>query len=115
MSDKLKVEISVKKTVMRKTKTKDGKPREYLYWKVENRKRIEEIEFNSENWVVYKESLESSYILLGQRNASNKSTGFYKVIENSKAKVVEKLFGSLEVYAKNSNDDWIYYERKSKS
>lgn len=82
-----------------------------MYCKVDDKEKIKQIEKNG-NWKVYESNSENEYILLEQRDADNNPTDFYKVIERSKAKM-DRETGNLKVYA-NSNDDWIYYERKLK-
>lgn len=67
------------------------------YNRVNDKKQIKEIENKSESW---KRLEKDGYIILEQKNAKEKYTGFCKIIEKS----------SME----NDIDDWIYYKRRSK-
>lgn len=108
----LKVEISLQESTMRRTVSRNGDTRERLYTLVKSPTRIREIEFQSENWNVRGISSSSPYVLLEQMNASNKLTGYYKIIKKDRANIIEHLLSKPEVYAKYSEDDWQYYERR---
>lgn len=110
----VKVEISSQESTMRITERKNGKVIERLYSRVKDPERIRRIEFQSENWRVH--GLKGSYppIVLEQMDARNKLTGYCKVISKNKANITKHWFFEPEVYAKYTEDDWQYYERRNK-
>ena len=100
---------------MRRRTDKAGK--EMLFDRVEDKNQIQDIEKHSENWIpqrpIYNDKC--SYYVLQQRDAQNNPTGFYKIIQRDKAKKVnDHLIGNTEILAENSEDDWMYYERRRK-
>lgn len=85
-SPKKKMELSIGKTVLRIKICKDGW-REKLYYQVEDKSRIRNIEYRSENWkklsrIKFGKSWReyTEYVLMEQRDAYENGTGYYKLI-----------------------------------
>ena len=106
-SGTLKFEISSSESVIKKT-SRSGKKVE-LYDRVNDRKRIQEIRNKSENCIV---RLGDEYIIQEQQNAQDRPNGFCNVIKRSKAKVRLHWMSDPDVWAKYSESDWMYYERR---
>lgn len=100
-SDLGKFELSNKESVLRVT-TCTG---ECLYSIVKEPEKIQKIEFRSENWVRLNKRSDQKYIILEQKNADNKRTGYIKIIKNSKVR-------SRLARVSTSNKDCAYYEQR---
>lgn len=105
-----KYELSSQMTWLRKTLVQNGneKRKEILYSKIDDPKRKQQIEFQSENWKLFGIGSPYDYMILEQGDASDKPTGFIKVVRKSRANV--SGFMSKSVTARD--EDWIYYARR---
>ncbi len=95
--------------MLRRTVYIDGARRESLYERVENLAEIEKAEFMSERWEQHGVGNEYAYIVLEQRTAARKLTGYIKVVPKSKANV--RGFFDIQVEAKKS--DCMYFKRRT--
>lgn len=107
-SRKRRYELSVQGTVLRRTVVIDGGLRDALYYKVTDSRKIKKIYFLSERWEPHGiGNKPNSYIIMEQRTASGKLTGYLKVVKRSKA----KAYGLWDIAVMADDEDWIYYER----
>lgn len=106
-SGKEKFELSNKGSTMRFTLGE----REYLFSQVEDQSIINEIDERSENWFPRGINRRYGYIIMEQRNAANKPTGYFKIIKRLEA-IVERV--SSQVVPEKDSSAWTYYERLRK-
>ena len=109
-NNRRKYELSAQWTMLRKTVCVDGARRKSsLYERVENSAEIDKAEFMSERWEQHGVGNDYEYIVLEQRTAMGKSTGYIKVVPKSKANV--RGFFDIQVEAKRS--DCMYFKRRT--
>lgn len=87
--------------------------REYLFFQVEDQRRINEIDKMSENWCPHGIYSMYDYIIMEQRNAADKFTGHFKIIKKSEAFV--DGVSDPSVVPKKDSSAWIYYGREAQS
>ena len=104
-----KYELSEQQTMLRRTVYIDGTRRELLYERVESLAEIQKAEFMSERWEQYGVVNEYAYIVLEQRTAAGKLTGYIKVVPKSKA--IVRGFINIQVEAERS--DCMYFKRRT--
>ena len=107
-SDKVKYELSNKKTILRKTVCKNGKTIESLYERIIDISVKHKIELKSINWKIIDEHPKKEYYILVQCNAENKPTGNIKIVKKSKAK-----WNFFKKNVEANDDDWMYYVRRN--
>lgn len=91
---------------------REGRPvGERLYLKVTDARKIQKIESRSMNWVVKGIAEKYNYIILEQRDAYEKPTGYCRIIKRERAIIENRLWGKPNVWARCSKD-WVYYERR---
>lgn len=100
---------------MRRVEIKNGGAAEKLeiYSRVKDNGQIKVIEWRSENWSVIGATVEQfPFFILEQRDAYNHRIGYYKVIMKAYANHLSDPGYGIQVSAKYSENDWVYYERK---
>ena len=107
-SETRKYELSVQETSLRRTVIINSERHERLYTKVDNREIIKKIEFSSERWEQYGIGNTYNYIIMEQRNAEGKLTGYIKIIKKSRASVR----GVFHTVVEANKSDWTYYKRR---
>lgn len=95
--------------MLRRTVYIDGHRNELLYKRVENVAEIDKIEFMSERWEQHGVGNEYPYIVLEQRTAAGKLTGYIKVVPKSKAIVS----GIIHIQVEAPKGDCMYYKRRT--
>lgn len=102
-------ELSAQGTILRRTQVIDGVKKELLYERITNLAEIEKVEFMSERWEQHGVGNEYKYIVLEQRNAEGKLTGYIKVVPKSKANVS----GVIKIHVEAKRNDCMYYKRRT--
>ena len=111
--DNLKILLCAQGERLRKVSFRDGKViGEYLYFRVRDTGKIQKINDRSINWSVRSLSGTYGYIILEQKDAYEKLTGYCKIIKRDQAIIVEHLFRKPDVLARNPDRAWMYYERR---
>lgn len=80
-----------------------------MYKRVENVAEINKVEFLSERWEQHGVGNEYPYIVLEQRTAAGKFTGYIKVVLKSKANVS----GIFHIQVEAPKSDFMYYKRRT--
>lgn len=93
--------------------SRDGRPvGEQLYLRVTDARKIQKIKCRSVNWVVGDIVGSNGYIILEQQDAYGKSTGYCRIIKKDRAIVDKRFLRNPDVFAKDPDKDWMYYERR---
>lgn len=82
--------------------------REYLYEKIQDQRRIVQIENHRERWKLCPTTKTFNYFVKLQLDANNKYTGYCKVIEKRLADVKGIPFLGTKI----EGNDWKYYGRR---
>jgi len=106
-SESRKYELSAQETYLRRTLVIDGERREILYERVNDFAEIDYIEFKSERWEQHGVGNSYRYIVMEQRTAAGKLTGYIKVVPKHKADII----GTFRIEVKAKRTDWVYYKR----
>lgn len=98
--------------MMKRIFLKDGRAAVWIYSRVIDTRRIQQIVSRSVNWSIRGISDKYGYIILDQKDAYERPTGYCKVIKKERANI-KHFFGKYDVSVKYSEQDWMYYERRS--
>ena len=92
----------------RTTVSVSDETRELLYERVEDLAEINKAELMSERWEQHGVGNEYPYIILEQRTATGKFTGYIKVVPKAKARVS----GIIHIQVEAERKDCMYYKRR---
>lgn len=87
---------------------KDGKCKEYLYYKVEDKEEIKKIKGRSERWEPIKIGKADKYYVMVQCDADKNPTGSIRIVSKEKIRVSRRTKKQIKV----NDEDWIYYRRR---